>query len=93
MTKYFSINYRNPGHWDVWNKKHRICKIRGKPENVCVYQDYGIIKSKEGFKNIAEALTYITSHLMKAESLQSDDSHAEEMIQDQLDKYEKVRMK
>lgn len=64
MTEYFDVSYRNPGHWDIYDKTGRLCKIRGEAGNVCVYNDYGDIKNKEGFKTVIEAMQYICEHLM-----------------------------
>jgi hypothetical protein len=64
MEKYFDVTYRNEGHWDIYNKDKRLCKIRGEAGNFCVYNDYGNIKNKEGFITVANAMEYICTQLM-----------------------------
>lgn len=64
MKEYFDVTYRNPGHWDIYDKTKRLCKIRGEAGNFCVYNDYGDFTNKEGFATVAEAMQYITNHLM-----------------------------
>ena len=64
MEKYFDIHYRDKGHWDIYNHKHRICRIRGEFGNFCVYNDYGNIKDKKGFTTVAYAMKYICDQLM-----------------------------
>lgn len=29
MEKYFSLTWRNPGHWDVYTRESRLFRIRG----------------------------------------------------------------
>jgi len=62
--EYFDVSYRNPGHWDIYDKTKRLCRIRGEAGNFCVYRDYGDIESKEGFNTVGEAMQYICGHYM-----------------------------
>ena len=53
------------GHWDIWNEKKRLCKIRGKANDFYVYNDYGNIKEKGGFRTVNKAIKYICKSLMR----------------------------
>ena len=64
METLIQINYRNEGHWDVWNDKKRLCRIRGDAGNVSVLQDHGDIENKEGFSNVFEAMKYVCEYYM-----------------------------
>ena len=65
MKKYLSISHRNPGHWDVWDKDQRLCRIRGEAGNVSVYRHYSDIQDKAGFATVSDAVQYIFDHFMR----------------------------
>jgi hypothetical protein len=65
----FSVNYRNPGHWDIGSRQHgRSFAIRGGPGRVVVRDER--LRPDQGrpdslvFKTVQAAMIYITDILM-----------------------------
>jgi hypothetical protein len=69
----FSVNYRNPGHWDIYDSRQRLFCIRGDIGNVVVRdeRDSAVRVTLPKFKTVAGAMAYITDILM-FERLASD---------------------
>lgn len=76
MKDNFSVNYRNYGHWDIWNNKRRIFCIRGGPGKYLIrderyrlpidhpnYIPEGKIEVKF-FKTVQACMGYICDELM-----------------------------
>ena len=68
----FSVNHRNPGHWDVYmNQIGRAFRIRGGPGKYTVLDERSIYIDKDhvndeprSFKTVQSAIGYITEMLM-----------------------------
>ena len=63
--KGFQVEYRNYGHWDIYQNNERIYRIRGGPGKYWVSGDYSK-QSDQGkeFKTLQMAIGYITDLLM-----------------------------
>jgi hypothetical protein len=62
----FSVNRRNPGHWDIHSDKGRIFRLRGAPGAYNVYDDR---EGKHGgeptpFNTVSACMTYVCDQLM-----------------------------
>lgn len=69
MPTNFSVEYRNPGHWDIYANRARVFCIRGEPGDFIVRderrQDTGLIISAKGsFATVDAAMAWICSTLM-----------------------------
>ena len=66
MLKGFSVQYRNPGHWDIYQSGVRIFKIRGAPGEVALIID----PDKRGgavnqyFNTVDAAMSRVVNDLM-----------------------------
>jgi len=63
----FSVQYRNPGHWDIIIKDYgRIFRIRGAPSKYCVIdeRERSIKKEIQRFKTVQACMSYICDELM-----------------------------
>lgn len=61
----FSVNKRNPGHWDIYGNKGRLFRIRGGPGRYVVF-DERKEENKEAqyFKTVSGCMVYICDILM-----------------------------
>lgn len=71
MTMNFTVNYRNPGHWDIYDCERRLYCIRGNPGHV-VIQDERVHPNdldhiRRGFTTVEAAMAFICSTLMYEE--------------------------
>ena len=68
MTTNFSVNYRNPGHWDIYDHQRRLFCIRGHPGGVIIRDERepaGTDKRHlDSFATVDAAMAWITSTLM-----------------------------
>ena len=60
----FSVIYRNPGHWDVYAKSHRIFRIRGGPGKYLVMDETRKGKPNRVFKTVQACMSCICDELM-----------------------------
>ena len=61
----FSVNYRNPGHWDIYNKAHgRAFRIRGGPGHYKAMDEREKPYPVTDFKTLSACMTFITDQLM-----------------------------
>jgi len=63
---YFSVNWRNPGHWDIYDENRRLFCIRGGPGNFFIRDERergG--ETKKGFPTVASAMVWICETLMQ----------------------------
>lgn len=61
--KNFEVIYRNPGHWDIYQGRRRIYRIRGNVGDYCVINcdSESII---DPFKTVHACMSYICDRLM-----------------------------
>lgn len=69
MMRYFSIQERNPGHWDIGNHTGRQWRIRGEPWNVIVHDERDDLsrpfpRDPITFKTVSTAFAWIADHYM-----------------------------
>jgi hypothetical protein len=64
MIEYFTINRRNPGHWDIWDNTKRIFRIRGGPGKYIAIDERGESCPSTEFKTISTCMQFITDELM-----------------------------
>lgn len=66
MFNSFSVNWRNPGHWDIYGLGRRLFCIRGNPGSYYVRDECGtgtkVIDAT--FATVDAAMAYITAALM-----------------------------
>lgn len=60
----FSVNYRNYGHWDIWNSERRIYRIRGGPGKYMVINEIERKAETKYFKTVQACMSYICDELM-----------------------------
>jgi len=58
----FSVNWRNPGHWDIYNRHRRLFCIRGEPGAFFVRDERGPTRDK--FATVDAAMAWICATLM-----------------------------
>ena len=65
----FAVEYRNPGHWDVYGEHGRLFTIRGEPGDVVVHDERFNVPRAEwsSFKTVDAAMAAITAELMYEE--------------------------
>ncbi len=61
--KGFTVNYRNPGHWDIVQDGSRIYRIRGGPSAYLVFKEVRGAKTHT-FKTLPIAMAFICDELM-----------------------------
>ena len=71
MTKNFSVNWRNPGHWDIYIGDARRYIIRGKSGSVIVENT----KPETSYlpylcESVSQAMTFICGQLMKEDPVE-----------------------
>lgn len=66
MTQSFSVNRRNFGHWDIYDKKGRIFRIRGGPGKYVLLDERDIPErlSAMTFKSLPMCMAFVTDLLM-----------------------------
>lgn len=63
--KSFSVNYRNYGHWDIWQNEERIYRIRGGPGKYWVSGEHSKREDQgKEFKTVQACMAYISDTLM-----------------------------
>lgn len=69
MTGYFSVGYRNPGHWDVHTKLERAFRIRGEPGDVVVHDERSagppFPRESLKFRTVSAAILWIADEMMR----------------------------
>lgn len=61
----FQVVYRNYGHWDIWNEKGRIYRIRGGPGKYWVSGEHEMRHDQDNkFKTVQACMSYICDQLM-----------------------------
>lgn len=64
----FTVIKRNYGHWDIWNDKERIYRIRGGPGSYTVIPDSSKIEIEKeeplNFNSVQACMSYICDKLM-----------------------------
>jgi len=60
----FSVEYRNYGHWDIYNNRERIYRIRGGPGAYRVINEIDRNAATLPFKTVAACMAYICDILM-----------------------------
>jgi hypothetical protein len=69
MIDHFSVEYRNPGHWDIYGRDGRLFRIRGMPGAVIVYGAECSSKDIEKpFRSVSKAMVWICALLMGEEA-------------------------
>jgi hypothetical protein len=65
---WFSVCYRNPGHWDVSSDGGRWFRIRGRPGEVTVFDerkdDRPYPRETLRFRSVATAFAWIVDEIM-----------------------------
>ncbi len=68
---YFSVNKRNPGHWDISDGHERAFRIRGEPGRVTVLDErsdeseYGKLpRAALTFPDVRSAMAYVAFQFM-----------------------------
>jgi len=65
MPEGFTVDYRNPGHWDISTRRDgRLFTIRGEPGDVIVHDTRARGGPSREFKNVADAMTCVCEELM-----------------------------
>jgi hypothetical protein len=66
MIDSFKVFNRDPdvGHWDIWNSRERIFKIRGAPGDYVVIDERNIKSPSIKFNSVAECMAFICRELM-----------------------------
>ncbi len=64
MPTSFIVEYRNPGHWDIYVKRQRVYTIRGTPDKSILRDERAGEPVPLPFRNIAEVMAYVNSVLM-----------------------------
>jgi hypothetical protein len=68
ISPWFSVGYRNPGHWDISSDGGRWFRIRGNPGDVTVHDERpeGPPRPREPlhFKTVATAFVWIADQFM-----------------------------
>ena len=62
----FSVNYRNYGHWDIYQNEGRTFRVRGGPGSYRVIdeREKEIRKDTKPFKTVGACMSYICDELM-----------------------------
>lgn len=66
---FFSVGYRNPGHWDISFKGERAFRVRGEPGSVVVLDERGdtgepFPRESLDFPSVGSAMAWITDTIM-----------------------------
>lgn len=61
---YFSVHWRNPGHWDVVGHAGRLFAIRGEHGAVAIRDERGPVGYRDDFPTVESAMAWIVGTLM-----------------------------
>lgn len=64
MINSFSVNRRNPGHWDIWNMDRRLFRIRGGPGAYDAMDERQPPFPVTTFKTLSSCMQFICDELM-----------------------------
>ena len=67
MTENFSVNRRNPGHWDIYDNRRRLFCIRGQPGAFFVRDERDESErgpTRDKFATVDAAMAWICATLM-----------------------------
>ena len=64
MITDFSTHRRNPGHWDIYNDKRRIFRIRGGPGCYTAMDERQPPYPTTDFKTLSSCMQFICEDLM-----------------------------
>ncbi len=69
MKTGFSVNYRNPGHWDIYSERSRDFRIRGQYGNVSLLDERDDPtrphpREHLTFKTVTAAMAYVADLYM-----------------------------
>ncbi len=54
-----SVDYKNPGHWDIYEDGRKIYKIRGVPGSYIVIDCINTYNNKEDLTTVGDCMSYI----------------------------------
>jgi len=80
MPTSFSVYYRNPGHWDIYdlNGGSRKYRIRGQAGNFSVLDEDNPEIKRKGYATVNDAMSWICSTLMVESQLNPVQNEQEE---------------